>query len=208
MNALPQPCLGFESSRLVDVTEEAPEFAVKRYPLVNLKAGKVVIDGKEIAFKETALMNGKLRMILPEDFRPIPTVQRYYQSGPVPDLLLTDASGVIQLAMTHLNQKVSNDTEVTAYQYETQQLLKRTNPSIEWLLGGVKDISGRQIGFYEFIIPLAGTGHYQLSFFLELEQRILSGNFVCTDRKLRSWKTLFYQMLGSLRVITSQDWID
>ena len=94
---------------------------------------------------------------------------------------------------------------MVAHKNDVRQILQAMNPSIEWLDDSVKDIGGRQVAFFTFVTPMLGTSVYNLSFFLALEHRILTGSFVCGDREFKGWKEVFQQMLASIEVMTTEE---
>lgn len=171
---------------------------------VDIRSGVVVIRGERVYFERKPFLNDKVTMILPRDFQEIP-VEELYRPEARPDLALANESGSVYISLAHLAKEVADDSAVVAHKNDVRQILQAMNPSIEWLDDSVKDIGGRQVAFFTFVTPMLGTSVYNLSFFLALEHRILTGSFVCGDRELKGWKEVFQQMLASIEVMTTEE---
>jgi hypothetical protein len=186
-----------EIVRLIDQSRE------EGYSFVDIKTGTVVLSGIRVNFEEKTLLDDKLKMILPTDFQSIPP-ENVYKPEARPDLLLADETGAIQITIAHTRKKVGNDEDVTAYQNEVRDILQALNSSVEWLEGGIKETNGKRVTYFELITPMLGTRIYNLTFFLELQQRVLTGNFVCSESKLKAWKPIFYQMIDSIEIVANE----
>jgi hypothetical protein len=190
-----------EIVRLMDQVEaEKPYFQNDGYAMLNIQTGVAVLDGSRVDFAPKSLLDGKLSMILPTDFQEI-LPEKIYKPEFKPNLLLTDESGAIQITIIHTQKEVATDAEVLTYKNEVRQILRMVNSSLEWSEDGVKELQGKKLYFFEFITPMLGMAVYNLTFFLNLDQRVLSGSLVCNDQKTKSWKPVFRQMVDSLRVI-------
>ena len=71
---------------------------------------------------------------------------------------------------------------------------------MEWLLGGIKEVHGMHIAFFEVITELMGMEVYNLSFFLPLQKRVVSGKFICENQMLKQWRPIFHQILDSIEI--------
>jgi hypothetical protein len=172
--------------------------------LLNIKTGAVAIRGQRVNFEKKQLFDGKIEMILPKDFQAIDP-ENLYKPETKPDLLLVNDGGAIQITLTHLSKKASNDEEVIAHKNAVQRILQQMNPSIEWLEGGTKKINEKPLVFFEFITPMLGAEIYNLTFFVRLSRRIFTGSFVYGDREFKGWKQIFHQMLGSIEIIEAEN---
>jgi hypothetical protein len=188
-----QPRLDREIVRLIDSTHE------KGCSSIDIQTGTVMIDGIRVNFAAKSLADDRLRMILPADFRSIPPEQLYKPEAR-PDRLWADETGAVQITVTHTRKKVGNDAAVAVYQNEVRKILQILNSSLEWQAGGVKEVRGKQVAYFEFITPMLGARIYNLTFFLDLQGRIFTGSFVCPELKLKVWKGIFDQMLESVEV--------
>jgi hypothetical protein len=194
-----------EIVRLIDaVAEEQSYFQNEGYSLLNIKTGVAVIGGVQIDFAEQTLLDGQLAMILPADLQSVPPEQ-HFKPEFRPDLLLTDAEGAIQITITHSQRKAIDADDVIAHKNEVKQVLQTLNLTLESLEEGSKEICNRQLVFLEFVTSMSGTNVYNLRFFIELNQRVLTGGFVCIDKKSKGWKPVFHQILDSLKVFDLDD---
>jgi hypothetical protein len=197
-----------EIVRLIDeVAEEQGYLQSEGYSLLNIKTGVAVIEGVQIDFAEKNLLHDQLAMILPTTFQSIPPEQ-VYKPEARPDLLLADEDGAIQITISHTKRKATDVADVITHKNEVKQILQTLNSSLEWSADGSKEICGKQLVFFEFITPMLGANVYNLTFFMELDQRVLSGSFVCNDKKTKGWKPVFQQMLDSIKVLVADDRMD
>ena len=178
---------------------ETAEYAVEGRSLSDIRPGYTTNSMAEIIFQKVSLLDDHFEMLVPGNFQRVPP-EKSYRSGVVPDVILIDDSGAVRTTISHLTKRVYCDTDLVEYYNEVRQILKIMNPSIEWLQGSIKNVHGKQVAFFEFISPILNMGIYNLSFFVELQQRVLTGNLVCPDWKLREWKPVFYQMLESVKI--------
>jgi hypothetical protein len=200
-----QSHLDQEIVRLIDeVEEEQSYFQNEGYSLLNIKTGVAVIGGVQVNFVEKTLLDGQLAMILPTGFQSIPPEQ-VFKPEALPDLFLTDGEGAIQITIAHTQRKAINTEDVITHKNEVKQILQTLNSALEWSEDGSMELCGKQLVFLGFNTSLSGTNAYNLLFFLELNQRVLSGSFICNDRKIKSWKPVFGQMLESIRVLVADD---
>lgn len=165
--------------------------------MADIRAGTVLIGDRRVSFEARTLLGDMIAMFLPADFRTVPP-ETLYQPESRPNLILADESGEIQITLAHLSKQVPDAATVIAHKNEVQQILQRMNSSLEWLPGGIKDVGGRQAFFFEFMMPMLGASVYHLSFFMELDGRLLNGSFVCNAQKLKAWHPFFIQMLESI----------
>ena len=192
--------LDAEIARLMDEDMENRLFT-EAYKTFDIKTGVVVIDGKRVEFEQKTLLDEKLKMIVPKDFQSFPP-ETLFRPEAKPDVMLVNKEGgTIQIIVRHTSLSVANDEEVIAHMNQVQQFLNSMTPSIKWLEGGKKEISGRQVVFFEFLTPMLGADVYNLTYSLELNHQVLTGSFVATDREIKVWKEVFYQMLESIEII-------
>jgi hypothetical protein len=195
-----QSHLDQEIVRLMDAVEEEKNYENDGYALLNIKTGFAVFGGVRINFTETNLLDNQIAMILPANFQSIPPEQ-VYKPEVRPNLLLADEDGVIQITIAHTQRKVSDTTDVITHKNEVKQILQTLNSALEWSEDGVKELQGRQLVYFEFVTPMLGASVYNLTFFMELSRRVLTGSFVCNAKKTKSWKPVFYQMMDSIKVL-------
>jgi hypothetical protein len=196
--------LDAEIIRLMTENEETRVFN-EAYETFDINTGVVVIDGKRVGFERKILLDNKLNMMVPQEFRSIPP-EELFQSEDMPDvLIINDDDGTIQLSMKQISQRVVNDEEVAVFKSDVKQFLSRLNPKIVWLGDGRKEIKGKQIVFFEFITPILDASIYNFFFYLELNCQVLSGSFTTTEHASKAWKNIFHQMLQSIEVIASEE---
>jgi hypothetical protein len=162
------------------------------------KTRTILMGGAPIACYTVNLLDDRLAMTLPKEIRPIASQSRGMETRP--DVTLADVNETVKITLTHLSQRVSSHDEVLDYKNQLQQALKKVNPSLEWLLGGVKEVRGVPIAFFEIITTVFGIGIYNLRFFLPLQHQVLSGSFMCVDQALKYWRPIFYEILESIEV--------
>lgn len=145
------------------------------------------------------LFEGTMTMNLPETMDVISPETNYHGKFK-PDMALKERNGTVTITLTRLPKQIESDFEVLRYQNDIRESLKKTTSNLEWLLGGVKGVNGNQIAFFEVITVRFGVGVYNLSFFMRFHQRMLTGNFMCSDQTLKQWRPVFHQMIESIEV--------
>jgi hypothetical protein len=194
-----QSFLDQEIIRLRDKTKEHKRYTDELFSKIDIKTGRAMIDDHCIEFEERTLLNGKMKMVLPVNFQSVPPEQLFKPESK-PDLVLIYEGGAIQILILNTQKEANNENDIIAHKNDVQQILQALNSSIEWLEGGEKVVSEGRIYFFEFITPMLGARIYNLSYFLNLENRVLMGSFVGSEEKTKYWKPVFYQMLDTIWV--------
>jgi len=63
----------------------------------------------------------------------------------------------------------------------------------------VKEVSGRKVGYLEFMKPEMGHEVYTLVFFTDVQGKLLICTFNCADRQKPEWEPLAKKILNSLK---------
>lgn len=158
----------------------------------------LTLHGAPVACYIATWFDGKLVMTLPLTLQPV--IPGTAEGKTRPDVMLTDENGTAQITLTQLYQKVVSDADVLEYQSQVKLALKKLNPALEWLREGVKEVGGLRIAFFEVSGPRLSREVYQLSFFLPLRQRMLSGKLICAAAVINEWRSVFHQIIESIQV--------
>lgn len=164
---------------------------------MDIRTGAVLIGGVRTLFEPRFLLDGKIQMILPKEFQSLPP-EKVYQPEARPDVLLIEAGGAMQITIAHPAKPVANDREVSAYKEEVKRVLTAMNASIEWLPDGVREVGGKPAFFFESVTPLMSAKVYNLSFFMPLDGRVLTGSFIGDERRRKAWRPFLIQMIDSI----------
>ncbi|HEY8462658.1 MAG TPA: hypothetical protein VIM29_01285 [Bacillota bacterium] len=184
-----------ELTQWMDLLKQ-PLLAENEATTADSKTITILKNGVPVCCYPASLLNGKLTMTLPQSIQPV--APEPYQLNTLPGVELEDVDKQVKITLTHLDQRARNNGDVLDYKNQVKQALKMMNPATEWLLGGVKEVRGLQIAFFEVITTMLGMGLYNLYFFLPLQQRVVSGKFICANGVLKEWRPVFYQIMGSI----------
>ncbi|MFL1676350.1 hypothetical protein ABEV00_00510 [Paenibacillus thiaminolyticus] len=157
------------------------------------------INGETVPFTEEQLLDGKLRVPLPKTFHVMSpeTAALKYPSEQRPDVIYSNDTASINIAFNHTEQSLSAN-EVEEFTAAMVQILRRTQPILQWYEDGVRYIREKPIGYCEFQIPSLSANLYQLMFFAELDGRALLCTFNCTEEEIKHWKPIAWGMMDSL----------
>ncbi|KQO01093.1 hypothetical protein [Paenibacillus sp. Leaf72] len=163
----------------------------------------VKVGTERVPFIQQSLLNGKLAIYMPKAFKPM-TPQAAaikYPSERRPEIIFTNDSGTINLAINHLDTPLSED-EMEDFKESMKEMLQNMQPIREWYEDGIRNIRGHAIGFCEFLTPAINVNLYNLLFFVSLDDRALLCTFNCTVNEMKDWKPIAKSIMDSL-VVTS-----
>lgn len=157
------------------------------------------INGETIPFTEELLLNGKLRVPLPKTFHVMSpeAAALKYPSEQRPDVIYSNDSASIHIAFNYTEQSLSAG-EIEEFTAAMVQIVRRTQPVLQWYEDGVRYLRDKPIGYCEFQIPSLNANLYQFMFFAELDGRALLCTFHCIEEEMKHWKPIAWGMMDSL----------
>ncbi|MCY9513882.1 hypothetical protein [Paenibacillus apiarius] len=164
------------------------------------------IDGETIPFTEERLLDGKIRVPLPRTFHLMPpqAAAMKYPSERRPDIIYTNDSTSINIAFNHTDHAVMEE-EMEEFTMAMIQILRRTQPILQWYEDGAREIRGKHVGYCEFLAPTLNVNLYNLMFFAELEHTALLCTFNCTEEEMKHWQPIARGLMDSLVIGESEE---
>lgn len=167
----------------------------------DIKAGRVLVDGKNIIFREREVIKGKLWIWMPDEFGPLSKdlARLKYPNENRPDVIYTNKETTVNVTFSHKREKLKEGEEEEIRNY-MKEIVKRVQTSSEMIEEGtVKTEEGCFLAWFDFVTPAIDTDIYNLMFFSSLGGRLLIGSCNCLDADREDWKVFFMQMLGTVR---------
>lgn len=167
----------------------------------------ITVGEETIPVEEKRLLDDRVRIRLPRTFTLMsPQVAAIkYPSERRPQVIYTNQTASINVAFTYTDSKlVDSADQLQAFMDVMKQVLRKTQPLARWQEEGIREIAGKNVGFFEFITPAFDVDIYNLISFVSLQGRALLCTFNCTEQELADWKLAAWGMMDSL-VIESDD---
>ena len=166
------------------------------FPLISMTINEI-----EIELETKTLLEDRIELKVPVDFQIMSDqlMKVKYPSENRPNLIYTDESGGINVALSLTENSASQDI-IPAYADNFVQTFKNLYPSAEWKDSGVKEINGLQVGFLELVTPAIDVEIYNLMFFTELDGRLLICTFNCTRPSIDEWSPIAKEIMNSIKV--------
>ncbi|MGF9820971.1 hypothetical protein [Brevibacillus agri] len=197
-----------------ELAEEDAQPAARRYgPKGKLRqemAEKpfITVGEEMIPVEEKRLLDDRVRIRLPRTFTLMsPQVAAIkYPSERRPQMIFTNQTASINVAFNYTESKLTDSSEqLQAFMEVMKQILRKTQPLARWQEEGIRDVAGKNVGFFEFIAPALDTDIYNLVSFVSFQGRALLCTFNCTEKELADWKLAAWGMMDSLLLIESDD---
>ena len=148
-----------------------------------------------------SLLNDKIEIKIPEEFEIMSEdmMKLKYPSERRPTLVYTNETGGINVAF-NLTENQANQEVIPAYKESFVQTFKNLYPTAEWIDDGVKNINGKDIGYLELVTPAADTEIYNLTFFTDMDGKLLLCTFNCVKDSQDEWAPTAHEIMNSLTV--------
>lgn len=172
----------------------------------DLTAPVVQIGDEPHTFVETELLDGAMRMLLPQTFKLMSKemAKRKYPSEHRPSVIYTTSNARINIAINHTMNPLPED-ELSDFKQAMIQMLRRTQKLTKWYGDHEFSINGKPVATCEFLTPAVNANLYNLILFASLEDRALMCTFNCTDEELDDWKPVALAMMKSIQFIPQKE---
>lgn len=172
----------------------------------DIKAGRVLVDGKNIIFREREVIKGKLWIWMPDEFGPLSKdlARLKYPNENRPDVIYTNKETTVNVTFSHKREKLKEGEEEEIRDY-MKEVVRRVQPSSEMIEEGTVKSKEACLAWFDFVTPAIDADIYNLMFFSSLGGRLLIGSCNCLEADRGDWKELFLQMLGTARYRTKQE---
>jgi hypothetical protein len=107
-------------------------------------------------------------------------------------------NNLVTLSFNYSDNEADQDM-VDVYQTNFSKTYHKQYKQTTWFGEGVKEVSGRKVGYLEFMKPEMGHEVYTLVFFTDVQGKLLICTFNCADRQKPEWEPLAKKILNSLK---------
>jgi hypothetical protein len=154
-----------------------------------------------IELESRALLDGKIDMLLPKDFRWMTEEERnlkYSHTPNSPKWVLTNEELNVNLAFTHTAASV-DDATLPLIHEKIKQSMQDAYPNAEWKGDGITTLNGKTFGYIKLIAERADKT-YNYLLMTEVDGRLLILSFNCAERLLGEWEETAEKMMQSVKV--------
>lgn len=154
-----------------------------------------------ISLEKRTLLDGQIEMLIPKDFRWMTEQElkiKYAQNTRAPKLVLTDSTISVNIAFSHTDSPV-NDQTLPVFEQKMKEALTQAYPDAEWKGDGVKKINDKQFGYLK-LIAKRGDKTYNYMVLTELKGKLLIVSFNCAERLITEWEPVAEQIMSLIVV--------
>lgn len=178
----------------VDETVLKIKNQVKQLKQKNIKE-EVHIQGEELEFEETIIIEGELSMVLPTDFIDLPkeVIKAKYPSRYRPQIIKTDQKGNVNIGYSCFKPEPTLDLK------EIQKRLQKMQPGYTFY--GLDTLQGvnTKVEYFDFKGYALECGIYCVQFMCQLTSHTILGSFNCDFNEIEEWKPIVLQMMGTIK---------
>ncbi|GFN32142.1 hypothetical protein [Paenibacillus xylaniclasticus] len=188
----------FMDEQIVSMLNEAEKAADRK----DITQGPVKIGSRYYAFKETAFWDGRVTLLIPEDFDDMPPhlSKIKYPHEQRPQIIKTDETGCINVTLSRIDQELEEEW-VQELAEGMKAILRKANPASVFYTEGVEEVEGKQIAYFDFKSPAIDDPIYNVMFYFMLEGTTVMGTFCCLYKDYAAWRPIVLQMIQSIRVL-------
>ena len=154
-----------------------------------------------IALKPKTVLNGKLSLLVPEDFSEMDDemLRFKYPSERRPTLAFTNKSASINVAINHTKDRMPQ-SEISVFHKQMDGMFRNLYPSATWFESGVVDINGRQWLTLNVRTPAVDTEIRNIMAGTSVDGRLLLVSVNFTREQEDQWLGPATEIIQSLRV--------
>lgn len=171
----------------------------------NINKGYAMICYEKVDFSRRMLLDDTIDLLIPNDWfimdEELAVLK--YPSVDRPKLILSDKDSATNLTFT-LTDTIIEEDEPETFKDEILEEIKEQFPSSRiYDNEALETEEGKKIAFFSFDIFLSDKRLLYCIFFMSIKTRLTVGSFHCDFNQKKDWRTIFKQMLLSLREIDS-----
>ncbi len=150
----------------------------------------IYVEDDLITFRQISLPNIPIRIVLPEQFIPMPGVVKdvKYPSKNAPDLVVTSMDSAVNFGFNLFNKLIEDgDTVVMSRQF--RDALRNINPAIKiskWE-DNIKTDNGFEMSWFQFKGYALDGQNFNRMYFIKMKKSVLHGIFNCPMRVKEEW---------------------
>jgi hypothetical protein len=185
-----------------NIQQEDDKATYQKYVSESIQVGRLDINDKIFNFEEKVLLDEKIKIRLPDYFAVMSPddIDLKYPSPRKPNPIYTDQSTTINIAFNHTSTPLIVK-DLPGFKLTMMQMIKKMQPSAQFLEDGIKVINGLSVAFFEFVTSALDGEIYNLACFTPLQERALLINFNCLEVDMAVWRPIAFGIIDSLRLI-------
>ena len=150
----------------------------------------IYVEDDLITFRQISLPNIPIRVVLPEQFIPMPGAVKdvKYPSKNAPDFVVTSMDSAVNFGFNLFNKRIEDgDTAVMSRQF--RDALRNVNPSIKiskWE-DNIKTDNDFEMSWFQFKGYALDGQNFNRMYFIKMKKSVLHGIFNCPMRVKEEW---------------------
>lgn len=182
--------------------EEAKSVLEQEIAAQDITGGQAIIHGQIVTFASRELLNGKMKVTLPEEWRDMELqfIKLKYPQESRPPVILTDSTTAINLTLNPLAQQLKPE-ELEAFK-NTMKLVTGKMTKACFIEDGMIEAGEGEVpkSWFDFTVEGLDAKLYNLIFFLSLEERALLVTFNCLAKDQKRWKPIVFDMMKTIEL--------
>ena len=163
--------------------------------------GFTTVNGEEIEFEEKSLLDGRVMIRIPKSFEvmspEIASIKYPYEMKPSP--IFTNETATRNISFNYTDTDII-EKDIGEFKDSMKLVMERVYPMATWLEDGVKEVSGRNIGYFEFISQALDANLYNLMYFAAADRKVLVCSVNCIEDEIRNWMPVAKGIMCSLKI--------
>ncbi|QIX61219.1 hypothetical protein FY528_03235 [Hymenobacter lutimineralis] len=154
----------------------------------------------EVELIKKRVLSERVEILIPKGFEVMSEQQMdflYAKAQSRPSLIYTNNKQA-SISFTYTDNTADQDM-IQMYTDNFIKTYSKQFPDARWFGKGLKEISGRQVGYLELMKPELGHEVYNLIFFTDVEGKLLMCTFTCADRQKPEWEMVAKQIMNSFK---------
>jgi hypothetical protein len=154
----------------------------------------------EVELIKKRVLSERVEILIPKGFEVMSEQQmdfNYAKAQSRPSVIYTNSKEA-SISFTYTDNTADQDM-IDMYADNFYKTYSKQFKEAKWFANGVKEVSGRKVGYLELMKPELGHEVYQLIFFTDVEGKLLMCTFTCADRQKPEWETVAKQIMSSFK---------
>lgn len=176
-----------------------------------IERGYVIINDEKLKLEERTLMDGRISMLLPEDFQPVDALEQWDDlSEPIPSEWMysnreSEASLTLMLERDYVytEEDIRALPDILAEHIEADKLSAYAVEETGTIGEGTETI-----GWMSMATSPEDDSFYWLIFFRLLPEGVLMGSFDCEAYEKEEWESIIYQLLGTVQELETESYME
>jgi hypothetical protein len=122
-----------------------------------------------------------------------------YPSERRPTLIYTNDEASVNVAFNQTITRIT-DNKINDFKQAVSKSFENLYPSAKWIKNNVIKINNKNVGVLELITPALDGKVYNLTFFMEIDGKVLLSSFNCTEKQMEEWQPIAHEIMQSIKI--------